>query len=82
MTKKDAIHLTPKQKEVILAMREKEHILGWDQLYAKFYYNGKTFRYDLANGLQNMNLIEKNPLSKPRSSYSFTLPPLGRTIQL
>lgn len=73
------IKLTPKQKEVILAMREMDNVFAFDKWLTKFKFKGETFRYDKGSQLAYYSgLMEK--ADKKKGYYKLT--ELGKTIQL
>jgi len=72
------IKLTKKQKEIILAMREKEGVFCWVKHSTKFSFKGKTVMYNVASRLAyHSGLVSRIP----KSAY-YTLTEKGKSIKL
>lgn len=73
------IKLSKLQKEIILAMRERENVFCWAKHSTKFSFKGKTVRYDIGSSLAYYSRLVKRVDNK--SGY-YTLTELGKEIKL
>lgn len=76
------IKLSPKQKEVVKALKENTGVLKWiGTPICKFTFKGKTLRYDTAIDLKRRGIIKRDATSG-YIDYSHQLTELGQSIEL
>lgn len=78
-TSGNKIKLTPKEREIILTMRERNNVFKWLAGSTKFTFLGKTVRYDSGCRVAyRSGLVER--VDKKSGYYKLT--ELGKTIDL
>lgn len=74
------IKLTPKQKEIITAMREKDLVFTKDSSLTRFTFKGKTVQFEKALDLMRFGLMKVKYNVRGTTVYELT--ELGKTINL